>query len=192
VNTVDFRPPHLAQWMYAVELGRVDTLKFLLTWMQDTTTFDIQTALLGAVNLGHQELIKYFVNEYNEILNHHVEILEDDYDDDQYFQHIKNRRNDYKVTCGEYALLSAAENGDKDLVEYFINQKVNINIRNCDGMTPLLIAAENGDEDLVEYFINQKVNINIRNCDGMTPLSLAEDSGYDDLAIYLMEHGAKR
>jgi len=151
LNTVDFRPPHLPQWMYAVKLGRVDTLKFLLTWMQDTTMFDIQTALLGAVNFGHQELIKYLVNEYNEILNHHVEILDDDYDDDQYFQHIKNRRNDYKVTCGEYALLSAAENGHKDLVKYFINQKVDINIRNCDGMTPLSLAAEYGYDDLAIY-----------------------------------------
>ena len=61
-------------------------------------------------------------------------------------QHVNAAGND-----GRTPLSLAAENGHKDLVKYFINQKVNINIRNCDGMTPLSLAAEYGYDDLAIY-----------------------------------------
>jgi len=66
--------------------------------------------------------------------------------------------------------------------------KVDINVQNNDGDTPLHIAVTKNDLDWVTYIVNkfpQKIKFTLKNNLGYTPLTLAEFYGYDQLVDVL-------
>jgi len=48
------------------------------------------------------------------------------------------------------------------VVEYLVNQKADINVKDNDGSTPLHLAAQYGHLSVVEYLVNQKADINAK------------------------------
>jgi len=58
----------------------------------------------------------------------------------------------------------AAWNGHLSIVEYLVNQKVEINARvtSYPSETSLHLAAWNGHLSVVEYLVNQKADINLK------------------------------
>ena len=66
----------------------------------------------------------------------------------------------------------AAQHGHLSLVEYLVNQQVDINAKDNKGMTPLHWSAYNGHLSVVEYLVNKKADINAKNNHGKTPLRM--------------------
>ncbi|POR33318.1 Uncharacterized protein TPAR_06484 [Tolypocladium paradoxum] len=68
--------------------------------------------------------------------------------------------------------------------------KVDIDIKDKDGRTPLSWAAANGNEDIVPLLLTTgKVDIDTKDNDGRTPLSWAAAKGSEDVVQQLLETG---
>jgi ankyrin repeat protein len=206
-------------WMYAIKFGSIDILKFLVdnganvkvanvnaAYFCSTfavvhsndnlemikylvsigAAFNIKRALTCAASYGYLKLIKYLVNMENEILNRPTEIPI--YDDDD--SEIEYRRDEYACTYGEYALLTAAEKGHQDVVEYLIGQSVNINARDYDGMTSLSLAVIERHRGIAEYLLN-KGALQVSDTVLETPLVYAIMSKNLDMVQLLIENGAE-
>jgi len=52
-------------------------------------------------------------------------------------------------------LFNACSSGNKDLVEYLVEHKAEINNENKNGETPLFYALKSENKDLVEYLKKQ-------------------------------------
>ena len=79
---------------------------------------------------------------------------------------------------GESPLFDACQSGKKDLVEYLVEHKAEINTKNELGETPLFKACESGKKDIVEYLVDHGADINNKekwSCE--TPLFKAVKSG---------------
>ena len=65
----------------------------------------------------------------------------------------------------ENPLHLASLNGHMSVVEYLVNQKVDMNAKGKYDWTPLHYASYNGHLSVVEYLVNQKADINSKdNC----------------------------
>jgi ankyrin repeat protein len=58
------------------------------------------------------------------------------------------------------ALLEAVEHENEDQVELLLSKKVNINIRNCYGCSPLILACEKGNERMVRMLVEKGADVN--------------------------------
>jgi ankyrin repeat protein len=87
-------------------------------------------------------------------------------------------------------LMSAAQNGHKDVVELLIAKGADANAKDKDGWTPLMSAAQNGHKDVVELLIAQGADVNAKDKDGWTPLLLAADTGHTNVVELLIAQGA--
>jgi ankyrin repeat protein len=174
-----------------------DNLEMIKYLVHIGAKFHIEIALLRASTYGHLELIKYLVNENNGILNHRTEFVH--FDDSEYYHCLSTTReynyvswyieDDLAVTYGEEALLKAAQNGYKDVVEYFINQKVNINARNCYGMTSLSLAVIHHHSGVAEYLLNKEA-LQVKDTLLKTPLVYAIYLNDLDMVKILIKNGA--
>lgn len=68
------------------------------------------------------------------------------------------------------ALFKAAAWGDVNLLNSWIRQGKNLDIRDKYGNTPLIIACESGKTEFVERLINAGADVNVENDHGYTPL----------------------
>jgi len=170
-----------------------DNLEMIKYLVHIGAKFHIEIALLRASTYGHLELIKYLVNKNNGILNHRTEFVH--CDDSEYYHYFLSTReynyveDDLAVTYGEEALLKAAQNGYKDVVEYFINQKVNINARNCYGMTSLSLAVIHRHSGVAEYLLNKEA-LQVKDTLLKTPLVYAIYLNDLDMVKILIKNGA--
>lgn len=88
----------------------------------------------------------------------------------------------------------AAMRGYKELIQYLVERKSNINYKDSHGTTPLhsLAAAGNTDFELYEYMIKHGADIHIKNNSGANLLMLAAQKDQDGtLVAYLIEKGFK-
>ncbi|MBA4696908.1 MAG: ankyrin repeat domain-containing protein, partial [Legionella sp.] len=94
--------------------------------------------------------------------------------------------------CKSSLLCTAVANNQRTIVDFFLEQKVDVNCLEKDGATPLLIALQNGHEKLVELLLNH-------GADPTIPIELTEsaflDFGRDktefihkNIAEYISEH----
>jgi ankyrin repeat protein len=77
------------------------------------------------------------------------------------------------AAAAEPGLLDAVQSGDKTAVQSLLKKKVDVNVRQSDGATPLSWAAYHDDLDLAELLISAGANVNAANDYGVTPLTLA-------------------
>lgn len=88
----------------------------------------------------------------------------------------------------------AAMRGNKELIQYLVERKSNINYKDSHGTTPLhsLAAAGNTDFELYEYMIKHGADIHIKNNSGANLLMLAVQKDKDGtLVAYLLKKGFK-
>ncbi len=83
--------------------------------------------------------------------------------------HLQNRLS------GLSALTAAINNRSTELLEYYLNEGVNINIRDRKGMTPLMIASKLCRPGMVELLVKRGASINERDKQGQTALAHATD-----------------
>jgi ankyrin repeat protein len=85
------------------------------------------------------------------------------------------------------ALDWAVSGGDKDTVEFFLNNKCEVNSK---GWSALHQAVQKGTTDVVALLLAHGADVNARAQDEWAPLHEAVKSGHKDLVELLLEHGA--
>jgi uncharacterized protein len=87
-------------------------------------------------------------------------------------------------------LADAAEKSDRARVRALLNQHVNVNAPQADGMTALHWAAYQDDLDLARLLVRAGANVKAANRYGVTPLSLACTNGSGPLVELFVKAGA--
>ncbi|WP_133128698.1 ankyrin repeat domain-containing protein [Legionella nagasakiensis] len=92
---------------------------------------------------------------------------------------------------GSTALHLAATYGHRNIVEFLVNQGIDINQMGHNGFTALHCAVTHGHRELVEYVVAQDgVDINRPDAKGRSALHFAVRAGDLELVQYLLAHGA--
>jgi ankyrin repeat protein len=87
-------------------------------------------------------------------------------------------------------LLEAVKRGDREAVRSLIAQKVDVNLAEADGTTPLHWAAERGDVEMATLLVRSGANVRAANRYGVTPFSPACVAGNPRLIELFLEAGA--
>ncbi len=94
------------------------------------------------------------------------------------------------VIAAEAPLADAAERKNSAAIRTLLEQKVNVNAPQADGMTALHWAAYHDDLDTAKHFIAAGADAKATNRYGVTPLSLACTNGNASIVELLLEAGA--
>lgn len=105
-----------------------------------------------------------------------------------------NATGDFKqlIFSGELTPLHlAAQVGNIKAAKIFLAAKIDVNMRDKQGSTPLLLAIEYGNFTLAEFLIQDaNADVNIADNTGITPLDAAIRSQNSSLTKLLIEKGA--
>ncbi|MDA0938967.1 MAG: ankyrin repeat domain-containing protein [Proteobacteria bacterium] len=110
----------------------------------------------------------------------------------QILQHknIKNTDLDKTDTNGKTALMFAASEGHKDIVELLIKKGANLNEQDNYGKTALMKAASEGHEDIVDLLIKGDAALDEKDNYGRTALMDAASKGHEDTVELLIKGDA--
>lgn len=86
-------------------------------------------------------------------------------------------------------LMQAAEKGNTEAVKVLIEEKVDVNATDKNGMTALMWAAAKGHLATAELLITKGADINVSDNDGSTPLRYAAANDRTEIAKILIEKG---
>lgn len=95
------------------------------------------------------------------------------------------------VITGCSTIHSSARSGDRDAVQGFLKDGVDINSKNEAGNTPLIIASGYGHTSIVEYLLSKGADVNIKGQNGYTALMFAADQNHDAIVSILIKAGAR-
>ncbi len=93
-------------------------------------------------------------------------------------------------TNDERELLKACENGRMDAVGVLLDRRVDMNVVNESGNTPLHYACIRGHVDVVRELLDRGAQVNVRSGLDWTPLHWACMRGHMDVVRELVERGA--
>jgi ankyrin repeat protein len=96
-----------------------------------------------------------------------------------------------KDTAGLTPLHRAALRGHKDVAEFLLAHKADVNAKDDFGATPLLCAALRGYTDVVELLLANKAEVNAKDKNGLTPLHCAAMDGHKDMVELLLTNKAE-
>ena len=89
-------------------------------------------------------------------------------------------------------LIGAASDGDKKLVQKLLKEeKMDINVRDWDELTPLIPAASAGHFDVVKFLLKEGADVNAKDKDGITALMEASIMGKLKVVELLLKEGAE-
>ncbi|XP_046550762.1 ankyrin repeat domain-containing protein 50-like [Haliotis rubra] len=95
------------------------------------------------------------------------------------------------VQCGRTAMMLAAENGHKDVVELLVDTGADVSLVDETGDNILHCACRGGDVEVVQYILSQNmVDINSLGHEKKTPVMLAGQYGHKEVVEVLVKHGA--
>ncbi|XP_046562245.1 ankyrin repeat domain-containing protein 50-like [Haliotis rubra] len=96
-----------------------------------------------------------------------------------------------RVRCGRTAVMLAAANGHRDVVEMFVDQGATVSFVDEAGNNILHCACRKGDMEAVKYILSQKmVDINSYGPRKKTPVMVAAEHGHKEVVKLLVTHGA--
>ena len=90
---------------------------------------------------------------------------------------------------GATPLIYAAMFRRKEIVEYLLANKADVNAVDNDGKTSLHFVVRKNYSDLVELLLVSNADVNVKDKVGKTPLRIAMDWQNNDLAELLRQHG---
>ena len=89
-------------------------------------------------------------------------------------------------------LIGAASDGDKKLVQRLLREeKMDVNVRDWDELTPLIPAASAGHLDVVKLLLKEGADVNAKDKDGITALMEASIMGHAKIVDLLLKEGAE-
>lgn len=154
---------HQTPFLWAVEGGRLEVIKYLIEIGNPVNDNLAQHALKIAILNNKQEIAKYLIEKGADM----------------------NKDYSYDGT----PLLLACSHHQLDLVKYLIEKGVNINAE-VNSTTPLIQASQNGHLEIVKYLIEKGANINTVVHLLKTALTAASQNGHLVVVKYLVEKGA--
>lgn len=80
---------------------------------------------------------------------------------------------------------------DQKIIEYLLQQGVNINTANQYGITPLMTAMYNNDENLIKILLQHNADIEAMDSEGFTALQRAQDLKNMKMFTLLKKYGAR-
>ena len=97
----------------------------------------------------------------------------------------------FNTGAGEFTpLVAAAWSDHKDVVEFLLANRADINAQDSLHMTALSHAATEGHKEMAEFLLANKANPNIGDNSGLTPLFQASLMGRKEMVELLLAHGA--
>jgi len=90
----------------------------------------------------------------------------------------------------EFSLIQASEEGKIEQVLQLLNDDINPNCTNLDGMTPLHYAVQNGHLTIIKILVLNGAKLDQTDIDNRTPLLLAVHFNQLDIAEFLVQQGA--
>lgn len=96
----------------------------------------------------------------------------------------------YRVVNANSLIADAVEKHDTTLIHKLINQNINVNAPQVDGMTALHWAVYHDDVNTTQLLIQHGADVNVINHYGVPPLSLACTNGNSEITALLLESGA--
>ena len=89
-------------------------------------------------------------------------------------------------------LIGAASDGDKKLVQKLLKvEKLDVNVRDWDELTPLIPAASAGHMEVVKLLLKEGADVNAKDKDGITALMEASIMGHTKIVDLLLKEGAE-
>jgi len=76
-------------------------------------------------------------------------------------------------------------------VGLLLGNRVNVNHRDCQGITPLIVACKRMDYPTVRLLVDYHADVNKNSIKGLTPLSVSLESDHDEISLFLIFNGAK-
>jgi ankyrin repeat protein len=97
----------------------------------------------------------------------------------------------FDTVGGQYApLIEAAGAGHKDVVEFLLANKADINAIDGLGMTALCHAAQDGKMEMAKFLLANKADSNVADNSGLMPLYYASQMDRLSMAELLLAHGS--
>lgn len=92
----------------------------------------------------------------------------------------------------EPALVEAAKNGELTVVQYLVDKKFNVNIKNEEGDSALHIAVKFHRFSIIKHLLENGADVNIINEEEeITPLDVARRYQFKEIENLLISHGGK-
>lgn len=145
---------------YAIANGHIEVVKILMEYEAD---------LLGNFTAIYQDVLVALIKQHSDIA---CIILKDDRYRRVFFNASLNPTiiiDDLDMTL----LMYAAKEGFLDFTELLINNNVNVNEANSEGVTPLMLASLNCQLEVLNSLIEAGADINARNNDGVSVIEYA-------------------
>lgn len=93
---------------------------------------------------------------------------------------------------GNTPLIIASGYGLKDIAEYLLKNKANVNVANNNfGQTALMVASTRGDVEIVKLLIAHKADVNLRTSLGTSACDYAKRNEHTEIIEILKAAGAK-
>jgi ankyrin repeat protein len=175
--------------LWAARYGRINVLDYLIKMGADMNkkTSDI-TPLFHAAFMGEQKTVEFLLSKGAEI--GFFETVECGFKG-LVIKMISEGEDIHQFKSSGYLPLHrAARYGHKEIIDYFIENGLEKNIRDNSGQNLIHSAAFGGQYELVKHLVNLGVDINAQTKRGDTPLDHAVDNGDPRIIEYLEEKGA--
>jgi len=118
---------------------------------------------------------------------------------------LSRNRKDIVELFAALSIHMATSLGDLGKVKAFLEEGVDANAKNEDGLTPLhivagkstrsfwtsLLGGHSSNLDIAELLITKGADVNAKDAQGLTPLQLAENQNNSEIAELLRKHGVK-
>ncbi|MFZ2540509.1 MAG: ankyrin repeat domain-containing protein [Gallionella sp.] len=95
------------------------------------------------------------------------------------------------ITCSARGFHQATEAGNRHAVALFLEARVNTEITNESGWTPLMMAVFNGHDEVIGLLIRHQADVHACDLFGNTALHCAAEAGRTSSAKLLIENGAE-
>ena len=169
--------------MVAAQRGNIFVARALLRQGSDPSrqSSNGDTAAIKASHFGHIHVLRELVTAWKECRKSSPGEMASTIPQ---FLQVSNAR-------GTSPLMRAAQEGHRDVVQYLLNQGVNVDQRNLHKMTALLLAAQRGHTALCELLLQHGANYHATNDpQNSTALQLACRRGHTDVVRVLVQAGA--
>lgn len=88
------------------------------------------------------------------------------------------------------ALIMAAANGKRQIVQLLLEAHADVNKANGGGYTPLMQAVFHEYPEILSLLVQRQANLNVQNEEGRTALMIAAARSKPELVLELIKHGA--
>lgn len=186
----------------AVADGNLDATKKAVSDGADVNAMDGQhgmTALVWAVGKGHAEVVAFLLEKGanpNAAIPNGPPALQIAIDQNkpEIAQMLEKAGAVFAAQqegpSPEGLLFAAVSEGNEPLVKELLENGVNPNIANDNGITPLALAAFQGNANMVADLLAKGAEIDYKNNEGWTALTMACEKGHLAVCEVLLEKGA--